>query len=124
MPTKKILALLLMVVALACCNSKKREAEAITKVLEYDKFIGARATDIAQPLKEDSSEEERRKTVGVMTRIAVNMRKAPLEGCPKDFQDAYLRHIDAWTSLDSAQIASTWLDVVSSARLHGVVWND
>ncbi len=123
MPTKKTLALLLMVVALICCNRKKDESEAITKVLEYDKFVGARAADILAPLKEDS-EDERRKVIEVVTRIAENMKKAPLKGCPKDFQDAYLRHIDAWTALDDSRISATWLDVVSAARLHGVVWNE
>lgn len=123
MPAKKILALLLLIVALGCCTRKKSESEAITKVLEYDKFVGARAADILAPLKGDS-EEDRRKVVEVVARVAANMRKAPIEGCPKDFQDAYLRHIDAWTALDDSRISSTWLDVVSAARLHGVVWNE
>lgn len=123
MPIKKILTLLVLVVGLACCSNKKSESEAITKVLDYDKFVGARATDILAPLNGDN-EEERRKVIGVVTRIAANMRKAPLAGCPKDFQEAYLRHVDAWTALDDAQIGSTWLDVVSAARLHGVVWNE
>ena len=123
MPTKQILAVLVMTIALAGCTNKKTESETITKVLEYDKFVGARASDILAPLQGES-EEERRKVVEVVTRIAANMRKAPLEGCPKDFQEAYLSHIEAWAALDSARIGSTWLDVVSAARLHGVVWNE
>jgi hypothetical protein len=49
-----------------------------------------------------------------------NLKKVPLEDCPKDFQEAYKRHIAAWEARNESLIMSTWNDVLATAKLHGV----
>jgi hypothetical protein len=49
-----------------------------------------------------------------------NLKKVPLDNCPKDFQEAYKRHIAAWEARNGSLIMSTWNDVLATAKLHDV----
>jgi hypothetical protein len=48
---------------------------------------------------------------------AANMRAIGLEGCPDDFQDAYLRHVEAWERSASVYAeADDWVEEFAPGR--------
>lgn len=122
---KWIISLLVVLTAtgwIYVSNAKSRAnayEDSIRKVLLDDEFI-YESVHKGRPLKEfleGLNPEDRSSYIR-------NMKRMSLRGCPKGFIVAYSEHIKAWESHDQKLIRSTWIDVVSTARIHGVDWKN
>lgn len=108
------LSLLIIHVGISGCHDEKADAAAIRRLLEYDAYVAAQARKI----------ESKEVAEPMLAAAVANMKKAPVDDCPKDFRDAYAAHVAAWEARSSEQIATTWLSVKAAAKLHGVDWSE
>jgi hypothetical protein len=89
--------------------------QAIRRAISYDKAITKQIykdPSIGEALFGANPERD--------ASLVRNLKKVPLENCPKDFQMAYKKHIAAWEARNKSQIRSTWNDVLATAKLYGV----
>jgi uncharacterized lipoprotein NlpE involved in copper resistance len=106
--------ILALAVILTGCSNKQ---DAISEALRYDRTISEQTGSRASLWEMFAGLSDEKKADYVR-----NLKRVPLGGCPKDFKEAYQRHITAWESRSSSAISSTWADVLAVARLHGVTW--
>ena len=118
-PYKQITQALFVITSLLVLTACGNKQEAITKALTYDKAISENTGSRANLFELFFGLSDEKKADYVR-----NLKRVPLDGCPKDFKEAYESHIQAWESRNSSAISSTWSDVMATARLHGVNWQD
>ena len=110
-----LLVLVMWAICLAGCDSKESQRAAITKAVNYDQSVSKKvfgSSSFGEWLFGASDQK--------VASYVRNLKRVPLEECPSDFQAAYQSHIAAWESRNFDDVAATWLDVLSVARLHDV----
>src|SRR5665213_777601 len=99
------------------CSSKESQERAILEALKYDRSLATQIGEHANLWEAFFGLSNERQADYVR-----NLKKVPLDGCPEDFKKNYQSHIVAWESRNRSSIESTWMDVLATARLHGVEW--